>query len=111
MKSNDRLFDKLISSIQNKRALMKELIEARRKTAVAEAEDLQMQLKEEIAKLRRRDADVEQVSHTADHIHFIQVKVVCSRPTCFSFYNFHLIHILLFQFSINQASIAARHKY
>lgn len=55
---------------------MKELIEARRKTAVAEAEDLQMQLEEEIATLRRRDADVEQVSHTADHIHFIQVKVV-----------------------------------
>lgn len=82
MKSNDRLFDKLISSIQKRRALIKELIEARRKTAIAEAEDLQMQLKEEIATLRRRDADVEQVSHTADHIHFIQVKVLL--PECLS---------------------------
>ncbi|XP_039897040.1 E3 ubiquitin-protein ligase TRIM47-like isoform X2 [Simochromis diagramma] len=76
VKSNDELFDKLISSIQNKRALIKELIDARRKTAVAEAEDLQMQLEEEMATLRRRDADVEQVSHTADHIHFIQITVL-----------------------------------
>lgn len=84
MKSNDRLFDKLISSIQKRRALMKELIEARRKTAVAEAEDLQMQLEEEMAKLRRRDDDLEQLSHTADHIHFIQIfqslSISCESP-------------------------------
>ncbi|XP_039465872.1 tripartite motif-containing protein 16-like isoform X2 [Oreochromis aureus] len=73
VKSNDELFDKLISSIQQKHASMKELIETRQKTAVADTKDLQMQLEEEIAKLSRRDADLEQLSHTADHIHFIQI--------------------------------------
>nr|XP_014266161.2 tripartite motif-containing protein 16 isoform X2 [Maylandia zebra]XP_024661897.1 tripartite motif-containing protein 16 isoform X2 [Maylandia zebra] len=84
VKSSDELFDELISSIQNKRALIKELIETRQKTAIAEAEDLQMQLKEEIATLGRRDDDLEQLSHTVDHIHFIQIfqslSISCESP-------------------------------
>lgn len=73
MKSKDKLFDELISSIQKQRTLIKQLIEAREKLAVVRAEALQLQLEEEIARLKKRDADLEQLSHTEDHIHFIQV--------------------------------------
>ncbi|XP_030609775.1 tripartite motif-containing protein 16-like isoform X2 [Archocentrus centrarchus] len=72
VKCSDEIFDKLISSIQKKRASAKQLIEAREKAALDQAEALQLQLEEEIAKLRRRDADLEELSHTADHIHFIK---------------------------------------
>lgn len=52
---------------------MKELIEAQEKTAVARTEELQLQLKTEIVKLRKRDIDLKQLSLMDDHIHFIQV--------------------------------------
>lgn len=72
-KTSDTIFDELISSIKRKRTLAKQLIEAQEKTAVAQAEELQLQLEEEITKLRRRDTELEQLSHVDDHIHFIQV--------------------------------------
>lgn len=87
MKSKDKLFDELISYIQKQRTLIKQLIEAREKLAVVRAEALQLKLEEEIARLKKRDADLEQLSHTEDHIHFIQVGnvcILCCRPTqCF----------------------------
>ena len=43
------------------------------KTAVAKAEELQLKLEDEISKLRRRDSELEQLSHVDDNIHFIQV--------------------------------------
>lgn len=73
MKCKDKLFDELISSIQKQHTLIKQLIEAREKLAVVQAEALQLQLEAEIARLKKRDADLEQLSHTEDHIHFIQV--------------------------------------
>lgn len=73
MKSKDKLFDELISSIQKQRTLIKQLIETQEKLAVVRAEALQLQLEEEIVRLKKRDADLEQLSHTEDHIHFIQV--------------------------------------
>ncbi|KAI3376256.1 hypothetical protein L3Q82_016761 [Scortum barcoo] len=72
MQTSDKIFAELISSIKRKRTLAKQLIKAQEKTAVALARKLQLQLQEEITKLRTRDADLEQLSHVDDHIHFIQ---------------------------------------
>ncbi|XP_039996559.1 tripartite motif-containing protein 16-like [Xiphias gladius] len=80
VKSCDKIFDELISSIKRKRTLAKQLIKAQEKTAVARAEELQLRLEQEIAKLKRRDADLEQLSHTEDHIHFIQIFQSLSSP-------------------------------
>ncbi|XP_014266156.3 tripartite motif-containing protein 16 isoform X1 [Maylandia zebra] len=84
MKSKDKLFDELISSIQKQRTLIKQLIETQEKLAVVRAEALQLQLEEEIARLKKRDADLEQLSHTEDHIHFIQLfqslSISCESP-------------------------------
>lgn len=89
MKSCDDIFDKLIAVVQGKRPLAKQLIRAREEAAVEQAEALQLQLEEEIATLRRRDADLEELPHTADHIHFIQVLCVCVyRPIIFLFSHF-----------------------
>ncbi|XP_043952817.1 E3 ubiquitin/ISG15 ligase TRIM25-like isoform X1 [Gambusia affinis] len=70
--SVDKIIDLLISSIQTTRILAKQMIETREKLAVAEAEKLQLQLREEIAKLRKRNGDLHKLSLSSDHIHFIQ---------------------------------------
>ena len=52
---------------------MKDLIRAQQGAAVIQAEGLLERLEQEIAELRRRDAELEKLSHTEDNIHFLQV--------------------------------------
>ena len=40
---------------------------------MSRAEGLLKQLEQEVAELKRREAELEQLSHTEDHIHFLQV--------------------------------------
>uniref|UniRef100_A0A671UTC8 Tripartite motif-containing protein 16-like n=1 Tax=Sparus aurata TaxID=8175 RepID=A0A671UTC8_SPAAU len=72
VKTSDKIFDELITSIKKKRTLVKQLMQSQEKTAVTKAEKLQLQLEDEITKLRRRDSELEQLSHVDDNIHFIQ---------------------------------------
>ncbi|KAM3850554.1 tripartite motif-containing protein 16-like, partial [Diretmus argenteus] len=69
----DTIFTELIRSIERRLSEVKQLIRAQEKTAVSQAEELLLQLEEEIARLRRRDTELEELSHTDHHIHFIQV--------------------------------------
>ncbi|XP_068584508.1 E3 ubiquitin/ISG15 ligase TRIM25-like [Cebidichthys violaceus] len=79
--SCDRIFNELICSMKRRRSLTKQLINAQQETASAQAEQLQLQLEEEISKMKRRDAELEQLSHTDDHIHFIQsLSTSCESP-------------------------------
>lgn len=73
LKDCDKIFVELISSMQRRHTEVKQLIIDQEKTAVAQAEELQLQLQAEITKLRRRGTDLEQLSHADDHIHLIQV--------------------------------------
>ncbi|ROJ38765.1 Tripartite motif-containing protein 16 [Anabarilius grahami] len=50
------------------------------KTAVSRAEGRLERLEQEINDLRRRDAELEQLSHTQDHIHFLQSFQSLSAP-------------------------------
>ncbi|KAJ8376952.1 hypothetical protein SKAU_G00075320 [Synaphobranchus kaupii] len=60
---------------------VKELIRVQEKAEVSRAEGLLERLEQEIAELRRRDAELEQLSHTEDHIHFLQSsKSLCVPP-------------------------------
>lgn len=81
MEDNERTFTELIRSNDGRRSEVKELIKAQEKAAVSQAEGLLKQLEQEIAKLRRRDAELEQLSHTEDHIHFLQVTSLVSLST------------------------------
>ncbi|KAF7654661.1 hypothetical protein LDENG_00066250 [Lucifuga dentata] len=68
----DRLFAELISSMERRCRKVKKLITAQEETAAARAKELQVLLEEEINKLRRRDAELEDLLHVDDHINFIQ---------------------------------------
>ncbi|XP_055778142.1 tripartite motif-containing protein 16-like isoform X1 [Salvelinus fontinalis] len=72
MEDSDQIFTELIRSIERRRSEVKELIRAQEKTQVSQAEGLLEQLKQEIAELRKRSTELEQLSHTEDHIHFLQ---------------------------------------
>ncbi|KAG7455050.1 hypothetical protein MATL_G00252400 [Megalops atlanticus] len=72
VEDSERIFTKLIRSIERRRSEVKELIRDQEKAAVSQAEGVMEQLKQEIAELKRTDAELEQLSHTEDHIHFLQ---------------------------------------
>ncbi|XP_052435152.1 tripartite motif-containing protein 16-like [Carassius gibelio] len=69
MKDSERIFTELIRSIKRSRSEVKQLIRDQEKTAVSRAEG---RLEQEINDLRRRDTELEQLSHTQDHIQFLQ---------------------------------------
>ncbi|XP_045068693.1 tripartite motif-containing protein 16-like [Coregonus clupeaformis] len=69
---SDKIFTELIRSIERRRSEVKELIRAQEKAQVSQAEGLLEQLEQEIAELRKRSTELEQLSHTEDHINFLQ---------------------------------------
>ncbi|XP_062305101.1 tripartite motif-containing protein 16-like isoform X1 [Osmerus eperlanus] len=71
-KDSERIFTELIRSIERRRSEVKDLIRAQQGAAVSQAEGLLERLEQEIAELRRKDAELEKLSHTEDNIHFLQ---------------------------------------
>nr|XP_015208842.1 PREDICTED: tripartite motif-containing protein 16-like protein isoform X2 [Lepisosteus oculatus] len=81
VQDTDRIFTELIRSIERTRSELTQLIRAQERAAVSQAEGLLARLEQEIAELRRRDAELSQLSHTEDHIHFLQnFQSVCVLP-------------------------------
>ncbi|XP_057190304.1 E3 ubiquitin/ISG15 ligase TRIM25-like isoform X1 [Triplophysa rosa] len=72
VKDSERIFTELIRSIERCRSEVTQLIRDQEKAAVTRAEGFLKQLEQEIVDLRRRNADLEQLSGTANHIHFLQ---------------------------------------
>ncbi|XP_060739767.1 tripartite motif-containing protein 16-like [Tachysurus vachellii] len=69
---NERIFTELISSMEKKRSDVTEMIRAQEKAELSRAERLLEQLEQEIDDLQRRVTELEKLSHTHDHIHFLQ---------------------------------------
>ncbi|XP_058247808.1 tripartite motif-containing protein 16-like [Hemibagrus wyckioides] len=69
---SEMIFTEMISSMEKKRSEVTELIRAQEKAELSRAERLLEQLEQEIADLQRRDTEMEKLSHTHDHIHFLQ---------------------------------------
>ncbi|XP_053503359.1 E3 ubiquitin/ISG15 ligase TRIM25-like isoform X2 [Ictalurus furcatus] len=69
---SEKIFTELISSMEKKRSEVKELIRAQEKAELSRPERLLKQLEQEIADLKRGVTELEQLSHTHDHIHFLQ---------------------------------------
>ncbi|XP_067094962.1 E3 ubiquitin/ISG15 ligase TRIM25-like isoform X1 [Osmerus mordax] len=84
-KDSERIFTELICSIERRRSEVKELIRAQKRAAVSQAKGLVERLEQEIAQLKRRDAELEQLSHTEDHIHFLQGYQSLSSPSVSSY--------------------------
>uniref|UniRef100_A0A4W4G6S9 Tripartite motif-containing protein 16-like n=1 Tax=Electrophorus electricus TaxID=8005 RepID=A0A4W4G6S9_ELEEL len=68
----ERIFTELIHSIEKKCCEVKELIRDQEKIELSQAKGLLDQLEQEIADLKRRNTELEQLSHTEDHVHFLQ---------------------------------------
>ncbi|XP_051746227.1 tripartite motif-containing protein 16-like isoform X2 [Ctenopharyngodon idella] len=80
VEDSERIFTKLIRSIERSRSEATQRIRDQEKTAVSRAEGRLERLEQEINDLRRRDAELEQLSHTQDHIHFLQSFQSLSAP-------------------------------
>ncbi|XP_048011755.1 tripartite motif-containing protein 16-like [Megalobrama amblycephala] len=80
VEDSERIFTELIRSIERSRSEATQLIRDQEKTAVSRAEGRLERLEQEINDLRRRDAELEQLSHTQDHIHFLQSFQSLSAP-------------------------------
>ncbi|KAK3520896.1 hypothetical protein QTP86_002425 [Hemibagrus guttatus] len=78
-----KIFTELISSMEKKHSEVAELIRRQEKAELSRAERLLNQLKKEIADLKRRVTELEQLTHTHDHIHFLQsFPSLCVSPGC-----------------------------
>ncbi|XP_073685156.1 tripartite motif-containing protein 16-like [Garra rufa] len=77
---SERIFTELIRSIERSRSEVRQLIRAQETSALSQAEILLEQLKTEIKDLRRRDAELEKLSHSDNHIHFLQSFQSLSAP-------------------------------
>ncbi|XP_062399504.1 tripartite motif-containing protein 16-like [Sardina pilchardus] len=82
VEDSERIFTEMICSIERRRSEVTELIRAQEKAEVSRAEGLLKRLELEIAELKRRDAELEQLSHTEDHIHFLKNVVSVTAAPC-----------------------------
>uniref|UniRef100_A0A8C1HKW4 Tripartite motif-containing protein 16-like n=1 Tax=Cyprinus carpio carpio TaxID=630221 RepID=A0A8C1HKW4_CYPCA len=81
LEDSERIFTELIrSSIERCCSELIRLIRDQEKTAVSRAEERLERLEQEVNDLRRRDAELEQLSHTQDHIQFLQSFQSLSAP-------------------------------
>ncbi|XP_058601907.1 tripartite motif-containing protein 16-like [Onychostoma macrolepis] len=80
VEDSERIFTELIRSIERSRSELIRLIRDQEKQAVSRAEGRLERLEQEINDLRRRDAELEPLSHTQDHIQFLQSFQSLSAP-------------------------------
>ncbi|XP_072532009.1 tripartite motif-containing protein 16-like [Salminus brasiliensis] len=72
VEDSERIFTELIRSIEKKRSELTELIRAQEKAELSRVQELLEKLQQEMADLKRRHTELEQLSHTEDHLHFLQ---------------------------------------
>ncbi|MBN3310657.1 TRI47 protein, partial [Amia calva] len=78
---NVRVFNALVRSIERSHNELLELIEKKQRVEERWAEGLIKELEQEITELVKRRTELEQLSHSEDHIHFLQsLPVLCPLP-------------------------------
>ncbi|XP_073700545.1 tripartite motif-containing protein 16-like [Garra rufa] len=80
VQDSKRIFTKLIRSIERSHSEVTQMIKNQEKFALSLAKGRLEQLEQEINDLRRRDAELEQLSQTQDHIYFLQSFQSLSTP-------------------------------
>ncbi|XP_067299290.1 tripartite motif-containing protein 16-like isoform X2 [Pseudorasbora parva] len=80
VEDSERIFTELIHSIERRRSDVTQQIRYQEKAAVNRAQGFMDRVEQEIDDLRRRDAELELLSHTDDHIHFLQSFQSLSEP-------------------------------
>ncbi|KPP62359.1 tripartite motif-containing protein 16-like [Scleropages formosus] len=72
LEDTESIFSEMIRSIERRRSKVRDLIRGQEKSEGSRAEGLLERLEQEIDELKRRDDELEQLSHTEDHIYFLQ---------------------------------------
>ncbi|XP_048867259.1 tripartite motif-containing protein 16-like isoform X1 [Brienomyrus brachyistius] len=72
VEDSERIFIEMIRSIERRRSEVTKLIRDQEKGVVSQTEGHMERLKQDIDELKRRHSELEQLSHTEDHIHFLQ---------------------------------------
>ncbi|XP_074473077.1 tripartite motif-containing protein 16-like [Sebastes fasciatus] len=72
VKNSEKIFTDLIRLIEKRISDVKQQVRSQQKSKVSRVKELQEKLQQEITDLRRRDTDLEQLSHTEDHTQFLQ---------------------------------------
>ncbi|CAI5642908.1 unnamed protein product [Oreochromis niloticus] len=71
LKESDEMFKDLISLIEKKSSEMRQKIRSKQTTEQTRVKELQEKLEQEIRELRMKDTELETLSLTEDHIHFL----------------------------------------
>ncbi|XP_066512677.1 E3 ubiquitin/ISG15 ligase TRIM25-like [Hoplias malabaricus] len=77
---SEKIFIKIKRSVERRHCEVKELVRAEEREALAQAEGLLESLEQQIEDQRRRENELEQLSHSDDHIHFLQKSRVLCAP-------------------------------
>ncbi|KAJ8416535.1 hypothetical protein AAFF_G00358230 [Aldrovandia affinis] len=77
-----QIFADLVSFVHSSQAELIEVIEEKQKATERQAEGLIHDLDQEISKLKRRNSELEQLSHTKDYVHFLQSFPSWCTPPC-----------------------------
>ncbi|KAI5104637.1 E3 ubiquitin-protein ligase TRIM39 [Silurus meridionalis] len=76
-----KMFSALISCIDKSQAELLKVLEEKQKASEKQAEDFIKDLEQELSKLKRKNLDLEQLLHTEDHLHLLQIYLsLCSSP-------------------------------
>ncbi|XP_041849198.1 tripartite motif-containing protein 16-like [Melanotaenia boesemani] len=71
VEDSEKIFTELIRFIQKRSSDVKQQIRSQQETEVSGVKELQEKLEQEITELKRKDAELKQLSHTEDHNQFL----------------------------------------
>ncbi|XP_053186842.1 tripartite motif-containing protein 16-like [Scomber japonicus] len=71
VEDSEKIFTELIRLLQKRSSDVKQQIRSQQETEVSRAKELQEKLQQEITELKRKDAELKQLSHTEDHNQFL----------------------------------------
>ncbi|XP_062284628.1 tripartite motif-containing protein 16-like [Scomber scombrus] len=81
VEDSEKIFTQLIRLIQKRSSDVKQQIRSQQETEVSGVKELQEKLQQEITELKRKDAELKQLSHTEDHNQFLHNYPSVSQPS------------------------------
>ncbi|XP_070774316.1 tripartite motif-containing protein 16-like [Enoplosus armatus] len=71
VEDGQKIFTELIRLIQKRSSDVEQQVRSKQETEVSRVKELQEKLQQEVTELKRKDAELKQLSHTEDHNHFL----------------------------------------
>uniref|UniRef100_A0A8D3EDM3 E3 ubiquitin/ISG15 ligase TRIM25-like n=1 Tax=Scophthalmus maximus TaxID=52904 RepID=A0A8D3EDM3_SCOMX len=71
VEDSEKIFTEMIRLVEKRSSDVKQQIRSQQETEVSRVKDLQEKLEQEITELKRKDAELKQLSHTEDHNQFL----------------------------------------